>query len=85
MCPVNGVGVFCATGVDFINLTAFSRAKDERLFRRTVFGKQQTNLAINCANLSLKFGVLIVGKIEEHIFFAKRFSQAIFCLAKIVW
>jgi len=45
-----------------------------RIFWRTVFGKKNVNL-------SLKFGILSVGEIEEH-FFPKRCVPATFYLSK---
>jgi len=59
-------------GVDFIkeHLRLF-----HTIFGCTMFGKRQTNLD---KSLSLKFGVSIIVKIEQHFFVRQQF----FCLVK---
>jgi len=59
-------------GVNFINMrTCFFCPNRMRSFFVSKY-KQWTNLGKKCANLSLKFVVLIVGEIEQQIFFVRR-------------
>jgi len=48
--------------------SAFLCKQDENLFSVHKLGKWLTLFSKNCANLSLKFGVLRIGEIEQQIF-----------------
>jgi len=61
--------------------TAFSHKQDEKLFLANILGDWQTVFGKNFTNLSLKFGVLIVGEMEQQMFH----TPATFRMAKKVW
>ncbi len=66
-------------GVDFINILTLFFCKNR--MRSVFFGKQIGHTAKKCANVGLKFGVLIVGEIEQQIFC----RPATLRLVKKVW
>jgi len=62
-------------------VAAFLRKENEKLYLVSKLGKLQTTFGKKCANLGLKFEVLIIVEIEQQFFCA----PGTFRLAKLFW
>jgi len=79
--PSEDLGSWCHVNFIIILARLFLLKQNEELFLTHILGKFRTVFGKKCTNLSFKFGVLIIGEIEQFIFCA----PPTFCLAKKVW